>query len=505
MTDEFSFLKIWFDKNMSKPLDKTNERDYLKIINTMVFSGRFRHLVFCLEQAQIMNDCFYKRIIPRLDALSIRVSDDIENYTHKDELPLFDDYIKVSTDKLKLTYGSSEIIAFCSSTLTITFQFADECSIFVKSKDRFKGLTVLTMNELDLMLTFICFALQINQINFVTPRNVIIDSYNQSLNIFEKMLECSQSNENIYNEQLVRLSTTTTSLLSRWGRYATYFISLLNMIISDHIRRKFMYNNHLLCITLQHKLKLISDIKLITSGNAFGIQGKWQRRQIFHLVVRIPHAPIANINEFTADPNIHLNDEELKTRWLIKSLPVELRYKILNDNRNTEYSDCCCSLISCKSNIHTKFCQSRDNLIDPSINLLFPISSRTIENRFGGKFTELYIVLTILPKNAQMFDNLRYNDFSSSVTTLVTQSRVFSRMHFQGNVLNMNDPTFNDLAILKSDVSFTNHIGNGLFHEVKNNFYEPDNSFKNIQISCSHSNEFIPKLSNAEPHYLLFD
>jgi len=219
----------------------------------------------------------------------------------------------------------------------------------------------------------------------------------------------------------------------------------------------------------------------------------------------MPHAQLVNNDHNAFSSSENASTKRTTIRQLIGSLPVELRHKILNNERNEAHSKCYCSSICCKLTTHTNNCQSRDRIIDPKINLLFPISSRIRENRYGQKFTELYMVLTMLPQNAQRLDEFHYGDFRSAVSADITKARVLNRVHFQGNILEMNSAVFNDLRILKTDVSFMNSKSNGLFREVRNDFYKPKSLFHDIQIECSHEKEFIPKLSNAKPHYLLFD
>jgi len=428
------------------------------------------------------------------------------NLINNPQLPTFDEFITKSISKHKLVYGTMATNVICSETLTIMFESADKCSIFVQMADEFESFTNISMNELNYVLRCICISKDTKSFNSWPSENAITHPNDRSLNIFEKFLECIRREDDVYNEQVVRLTTRSVFHLVRWGRYGTYMMATLMMILSNHILHELSYDKKLLCLSLQPKLKIVNNIDLITIGKSFGSRFNSATRYHFHMIIQLPYVPMEQGNAAHLTSRRCINKEQEEFKNSIKALPIEIRHLIMDKGTPSLHTECSCHLIKCRQVTHTTQCMSRDYMIDDPISILFPISSRTKIKTTGEKLTELYSVVSISSRYSQKPDQLlRQFNVSRLFTGSIMRLRIMDRIHFQGNILNMNTAIFDDLRITKSESPFDNCHGIGCFTEVRNPYYHISNKFNDIQLECTHHNEFIPKLSNAKPHYLLFD
>jgi hypothetical protein len=326
------------------------------------------------------------------------------------------------------------------------------------------------------------------------------------LSIFEKVLECIPRNDIVYSEPLYCYSNRSVFYLTRWGGYGQYVLAALMLTLKEFLSSYIAYSDKLLCLTFQPKLKLMNTIDLITVGRSIESSSFGSKRDQYHILVRLPHVPMAKANTSTIiSGNNDLSDIE-KLKLLIGNLPTELRESILHNGTSNTPFPCSANSWKCNRYFHTqKGCQSRSRIIYESMMLIFPISARKRRNKFGTRFTEIYLVLTAKPRNGHQLRDCHLDENSGYCTFNAKDYLVMDKNHYQGNTLNMNDKIFNDLKILSSDYSYIDCNSTRCFTEIENRFYDSNQQFHDIQLNCEHSKEFIPKMSNVEPHYLLFD
>lgn len=478
------------------------------IIAVAIMDGQTRDLMIAFDHITDRLDSSENNLLESVLVLAEKLKlHDVDRSRDSSSLTL-NDYVKMSLVNCELTLGDGRMNVICSRHLTITFEPLFNCSIYVDTNYGIELFRNINLNKLNIVLRLMCLSKGINAFRFPVKGAQNLNSRQLCFSVFEKFMECIKDDCTIYNEQLVYMSSKSGFYLNRWGQYGVNVIAALMIIITDYLYDEMLYDRKLLSLTLQDKLLLISNIQFISARPTIEKHQNAGRRYQFHLVLKLPVAPIvANVNK---QKNTKLSkkakDSKPSLQDLIERLPTEIKRLCIGENNSFNGGICSCNTIRCLQHKHSSKCKQRTSLLNDRVNILFPISSRVIHNQEGREFREFYIVMTMTMQNSRSFVEYNAKDsFLAEKKYLASEVVIMDRIHFQGNVYNLNEPTLHSLDITDDRWNSEHWCSVNYSNSTKNDFFDRSNSFRDILSECSHHNEFIPEISNAKQHYLLFD
>lgn len=439
-------------------------------------------------------------------AMTLKIDED-EKLQPGNCLP-FSEYVSRDGVNNKLTAETHQTTIICSEHLTVAFEPHDSCWIFALTKQGVELISILTMNELNIIQQLICCIRGIRMIPF--PK-ILTGSFNANVNfyrVFQRIVKCIRIDDLLYDTQLVHTRITSRSYIRLWNIYGVKMLSMMMTIITFHLFDGILYNEKALSVTYQTNAHLENVIQLISVKQAFVSKGNANLRYQFHLIFQFPiiKCTFEKLSNNAISPNtVPTNNDDLFS-LLVKMLPIELRAEIASPHRNLHKHDCMCKSINCHRSIHEKECQQREEFLDDRIPLLFPISFRTVRGPDGVVSYQVYAVFTTTLDGGKFFGETDLlGDGLILEKHICAELKILNRLHFQGHTLDMNEPYFNSLQITDDDSpSFCPNCDNEKGCE-RNWFYNHTAPFIPAKVSCLHESEFIPKLDLVEKHYLLFD
>jgi hypothetical protein len=424
------------------------------------------------------------------------------------DLPSFDEYasLHMMTYKSFIERGQTTII--CSKQLTAVFEPNDICSLFIMNDNEIDLLIASDINKLNIILQLICSIRGIGKLPFPKvirgTKNPLISFHR----IFRRIIKCIQPNNSIYDDQIVCLRMHSKFYDILWGQYGIKAVSLLMTMLTSHLHSGILYDERLLATVFRRNLTFEIPIRIISVNRAFVSRGVAVPRFQFHLVLDLHIDPVANFGfpASSASIDVDYTTELGSISNEVQQLPVELKREIIKPSINLCNDNCMCDTINCNFNPHNSICKSRRVILDDTVNIMFPISFRTVTAPFNQQLNQIYVVYTTTLDGCKWFGD----DGILSRGLLTGNKRdpkfkILNRLHFQGHVLDLNALTYEWLTITEEEDKPIFPKSSEDYRFGKNIYYHSKFPFQKTHMTCSHESEFVPQMHNSKWHYLLFD
>lgn len=482
------------------------------ILISMLKNPKVSNLIECLSMTDIYTSHHNDGIWNYLSTYSNKMKSNTIEPTRNDGQREFNYYVEASTKFGDLSVHGTRLNIISQANVAIAFDHDDTCELFTKTYHGTISRFEFTLNELDIILRVICAIKGIQPPLIPIKYKTFSQPEVTEFRILLKIHECFFGANSIINRHVNQLTSTSAFYLICWGKYGSSMLTGMILVLTSNLYNNLFNNEKLVAVASMNNFQLVNKFQVISVKRAYDTINDDKKRYQLHLILRLPSTELKATTTTNSEVSNVSNTNDLKSLISrFETLPTELKEQITNDRVNFNLLKCSCSSLSCAQEIHNSKCSKRTSLINDTMNLLFPISQRNSLNSHGQRFCDVYVIYTTILNNGYEFffcngppTQASYNLGSTNLKDR-SKLKVMNREHFQGKVLNMNEPVHSSLRIEDSDFTEFDASNCNNLSKIQNNYYDDTSSFKPIQLNCPHSEQFIPKMHGNGIHYLLFD
>jgi hypothetical protein len=251
-----------------------------------------------------------------------------------------------------------------------------------------------------------------------------------------------------------------------------------------------------------------THIQILRVTTAYNFFPRCRTRFQAHCLLSFPSPSVTdclNINEQLRKNSNLFKDEEFKLWKNFTALPPELQLRILTISEPFKGLKSACENLVCERPRHGLRCRRSMSLFRSEVDLLFPVRRRILQDNDGRSYVSWYCIISTQNLMDVSHVHTLNEDQSFSVERMFEDCCILDACHSQpvlGFLPNHDEPvpyfdvTLKNLKLLKP-ISLRDQEDLKLEMTL--------NDFGSKPFSCSHRNEFVPKISSQKDHLLMFN